>query len=54
VIDGESKISDVLEKAAKDLGNPINITAFNRFALGEGIEKEKEDYASEVAALAGT
>ena len=54
VIDGESKISDVLEKAAQDLGNPVNITAFDRFALGEGIEKEKEDYASEVAALAGT
>jgi len=54
VVDGESKISDVLENAAKDLGSPVSITAFDRFALGEGIEKEEEDYASEVAALAGT
>jgi elongation factor Ts len=54
VVDGESKISDVLENAAKDIGSPVSIKAFDRFALGEGIEKEKEDYASEVAALAGT
>jgi elongation factor Ts len=54
VVDGESKISDVLEKAAKDLGSPVSIIGFDRFALGEGIEKEKEDYATEVAALAGT
>ena len=54
VVDGESKISDVLENAAKELGSPVSITAFDRFALGEGIKKEKEDYASEVAALAGT
>ena len=54
VVDGESKISDVLENAAKDLGCSVSITAFDRFALGEGIKKEKEDYASEVAALAST
>jgi elongation factor Ts len=54
VVDGESKISDVLENAAKGLGSPITITAFDRFALGEGIEKEEEDYALEVAALAGS
>jgi elongation factor Ts len=54
VVDGESKISEVLDKAAQELGCSISITAFDRFALGEGIEKEKEDYASEVAALAGT
>lgn len=54
VVDGESKISKVLEDAAKDLGAPVKITGFSRFALGEGIVKEEEDYASEVAALAGT
>lgn len=54
VVDGETKVSEVLAKAAQDLGSSVTITAFNRFALGEGIEKEKEDYASEVAALAGT
>ena len=54
VVDGENKISAVIEKAAQDLGCSVCITSFSRFALGEGIEKEKEDYASEVAALAGT
>jgi elongation factor Ts len=54
VIDGESKISEVLERATQELGSSVSIVAFDRFALGEGIEKEKEDYASEVAALAGT
>jgi elongation factor Ts len=54
VVDGESKISEVLEKATEELGSTVSVAAFERFALGEGIEKEKEDYASEVAALAGT
>jgi elongation factor Ts len=54
VIDGESKIAEVLEKTTRELGSTVSIAAFERFALGEGIEKEKEDYASEVAALAGT
>jgi elongation factor Ts len=54
VVDGESKVFEVLTRAAQDLGGTVSITAFDRFALGEGIEKEKEDYASEVAVLAGT
>ena len=54
VVDGESKIAEVLEKATQELGSTVSIAAFERFALGEGIKKEKEDYASEVAALAGT
>lgn len=53
VVDGESRISKVLEDAAKDLGSPVTITGFTRFVLGDGIQKEEADYASEVAALAG-
>jgi elongation factor Ts len=49
VIDGESKISKVLEKAGKDAGAPVKIKAFIRFQVGEGIEKEKEDYLAEIA-----
>jgi elongation factor Ts len=52
VIDGESKVSKVLEAAAKDAGAPIAIKGFIRFALGEGIEKKESDFASEVAAAA--
>ncbi len=53
VVDGESRISKVLEEAGKELGSPVTITGFVRFALGEGIEKAEEDYADEVAKLAG-
>ena len=54
VIDNETKVSKVLENAAKELGAPVEIKAFVRFALGEGIEKAEENLADEVAAtLAG-
>jgi elongation factor Ts len=52
VIDGETKISKVLENAAKDAGAPIKLTGYLRFQLGEGIEVEKEDFAAEVAKAA--
>lgn len=49
VIDNETKISKVIEKAAKDAGADIKLTGFVRFELGEGIEKEESDFAAEVA-----
>lgn len=52
VIDGENKVSKAVELAAKDVGSPITVKAFARFQLGEGIEKEESDFASEVAAAA--
>lgn len=52
VIDGETKISKVIENAAKDAGAPIVLKAFARFQLGEGIEKEETDFAAEVAKVA--
>ncbi|PWC55841.1 translation elongation factor Ts [Azospirillum sp. TSO22-1] len=54
VIDGETKIRKVVEAAAKDVGAPVKLTGFVRFALGEGIEKAASDFAAEVAAAAGT
>jgi elongation factor Ts len=54
VIDAESKISEVLESAASDVGAPVAVTGFVRFALGEGIEHEEKDFAAEVAAQLGT
>jgi elongation factor Ts len=53
VIDGESKVKDIIEKAAKDAGAPIKVTKFVRYALGEGIEKQETDFAAEVAATSG-
>lgn len=54
VIDGETKIEKVIEKAAKDLGAPIAIEGFVRFQVGEGIEKIESDFADEVAKMSGT
>jgi elongation factor Ts len=49
IMDGESKVSAVVEKAAKEIGKPVTLAAYVRFQLGEGIEKEEVDFASEVA-----
>ncbi|MEO5375130.1 MAG: translation elongation factor Ts [Alphaproteobacteria bacterium] len=53
VIDGETRVSAVVEKAAKDLGAPVKVTGFVRFLLGEGVAKEDKDFAAEVAATLG-
>jgi elongation factor Ts len=53
VIDGKTKISDVVANAAKAAGTSITLTDYVRFQLGEGIEKETTDFAAEVAAAAG-
>jgi elongation factor Ts len=52
VIDGESRVKDVIAATAKQLGAPIKVTGFVRFALGEGIQKDHGDFAAEVAAQA--
>jgi len=54
VIDGETQVAKVIEKAAKDLGAPITVEGFVRFQVGEGIEKLESDFADEVAQMAGT
>jgi elongation factor Ts len=53
VMDGKTKISDVVAKAAKDAGTEIKLVDYVRFQLGEGIEKEASDFAAEVAAASG-
>jgi elongation factor Ts len=50
VIDGESRVSKVVETAAKAAGAPIRVAAFVRFALGEGIDRPTTDFAAEVGA----
>ena len=52
VIDGESKVSAVVEKTAKELGVPVKVAGFVCFVLGEGIEKKEDNFAAEVAAMA--
>jgi len=53
VIDGETRVADVIKAAEKDAEAPIKLTRFVRYALGEGIEKETTDFAAEVAATVG-
>ena len=49
VMDGESKVSKIIESMEKELNCNIKIKEFNLFVLGEGIEVEKKDFAEEVA-----
>jgi elongation factor Ts len=51
VIDGETVIKKVIENAAKAAGTDINLAGYVRLELGEGIEKEVDDFAAEVAAM---
>jgi elongation factor Ts len=53
VIDNKTPVADVVAQAGKDAGSPIALKAFQRFQLGEGIEKAESDFAAEVAAAAG-
>ena len=50
VVDGERKVKDVIEATGKELGAAIKLVGFERFQLGEGIEREESDFAAEVAA----
>src|SRR5918996_701491 len=50
IIDGKTKVSKVVDDAAKQVGAPVRLAGYLRFALGEGIEKKSEDFAAEVAA----
>jgi elongation factor Ts len=53
VIDPDINVEKALKQAEDKVGAPIRLAAFERFALGEGIEKKEEDFAAEVAAAAG-
>ena len=53
VMDGKTKIADVVEQFAKEIGTPVVLKRFVRYNLGEGIEKEESDFAAEVQAQAG-
>ena len=52
IIDGQTKIKDVIANAAKEAGAPVKLTGYVRFELGEGVEKKQDDFASEVAKMA--
>ncbi|QEO17703.1 translation elongation factor Ts [Acetobacter vaccinii] len=47
VHDGETRVKDVVKKAG------VTLAGFDRFQLGEGIEKAVDDFAAEVAKVSG-
>jgi elongation factor Ts len=51
VLDGENKVSSLLENKAKEMKADLTISNFIRMQLGDGIEKKEDDFASEVAAV---
>ena len=54
VIDGETPVGKVVERTAKEIGAPIEVTGFVRFAVGEGVDRPQGgDFADEVKAMAG-
>lgn len=48
IMDGKTKVAQII----KDTGDDIVLKDFVRFELGEGIEREEEDFAAEVAKVA--
>ena len=53
VIDTDKTVEQALADAAASAGAPIELQGFVRYGLGEGIEKEENDFAAEVAAMSG-
>ncbi len=50
VLDPDKKVKAVLDDLGKEVGAPVTVAGFVRFALGEGVEKDESDFAAEVAA----
>ena len=53
VLDGETKIKDLVKNFSKEKNSDIELTGFKIIKLGDGIEVEETNFAEEVAATAG-
>jgi len=53
VLDDKKTVAQAVEAAAKELGGEAEIVDFIRLEVGEGIEKQADDFAAEVAAQMG-
>ena len=53
VINPELSVEKAVKEAEASAGAPVAVTGFVRLAVGEGIEKEEEDFAAEVAKMQG-
>lgn len=52
ILDPDKTVDAVVKAAEKDVGAPVSLEGFVRYALGEGIQKVESDFAAEVAAAA--
>ena len=52
VIDPDVSVQKAISSFSKEVGAEIVLKDFVRFGLGDGIEKEEQDFAAEVAAVA--
>lgn len=52
VHDASKTVAQAIKEFEGKAGAPITLTAFVRYGLGDGIEKEENDFAAEVAAAA--
>jgi elongation factor Ts len=50
VHDPSKSVAQALKEVEGQAGAPIKISGFLRYALGEGVEKQEQDFAAEVAA----
>ena len=53
VKEAKQKVADYVAAIAKALGGDIAVVSFVRFEKGEGLQKKEDDFAAEVAAMAG-
>jgi elongation factor Ts len=55
VMNPDQTIEQLVAETAKQLGSPVSVKGFCRFALGEGVDKGPAglDFAAEVASLSG-
>jgi len=51
VKDDSMKVSQYVEKTAKEFGGSIKLTGFVRFEKGEGIAKREENFADEISKM---
>jgi elongation factor Ts len=52
-LDNAKTVAQAIKDSEGKAGGPITCTGFLRYALGEGIEQKKEDFAEEVRKAAG-
>jgi elongation factor Ts len=51
--ENKESVAQYLDAVSKKVGTAITLKSFVRFETGEGLEKKEDDFAAEVAAMAG-